>query len=1197
MPRPEVSFITFTIDGREVSAPENAMLVDAAKHGDVEIPVFCYEPKLGQPVGACRMCLVEIEGIPKLQTGCSTPVKDGMVVHTQTDRVHAAQRAVVEFLLINHPLDCPVCDKGGECPLQDITYGWGPGTSRFIEPKRHFRKPLELSPLIAIDRERCILCYRCVRFSQEISEDYQLILSERGAHSFVSTFDGHPYVAPFSGNIVELCPVGALTSTAYRFRARPWDIEGAGTVCTYCPAQCNVDLTVRDDRVMRVLSRENDEVDDGWLCDKGRFAYQSTHVDERITQPLVREGDRLMPASWEKALAAAASALKKAGPRAAARAGGDTTNEEAFLLQRLFREGLGSADVAGSPARALSPALSRALADPALQATVPDLEFAHAVLVLDCDPVDDAPILDLRIRKGVRRNGVRLAVASARPGALDPNAESVLRYAPGGAEALLVGLDAALGGDEGNLSGAATAAGSAAGTVRELGTWLSGAGEDVVILYGERLVSGPRGEQAAAALLNVAARLGLAGRAGAGLLEIPAATNGRGIREAGFAAAHGPGYADVEAAEPGDPTVLYLLGADPVREEHDRAGWEAKLAAATTVIAHAPSLTASLSEHAHVVFPAEAYAEKEGTLTHPDGRVQRLRPAIGRPGSLDSGVRAGWQVIADLAGRAGLDLGVHAGPMASQQLFAAVPFYAGLTLDAIGGRGIRWPASDAASALPAAPWTLATLGRAAHRRIGGRRHAAARHLALALGRARGRPLARAALHAAAPGRRAVARRRRPARRPRRRPGRGRLQRHARARRRAPARLGARRLGLPRRRHERGAREPADRPGRGRAPRGRRGGAPGGHARARHARGRGPRRGATERAARHPADGRRRMTLFAEVGYYEDWWIQLLKALVIFAVVFQLVPVVLLAERKVLGRFQHRYGPNRVGLFGALQPMADIGKLLFKEQFRPNGAIGWMFALAPAISMFTAVATLAIVPFSDTVDIFGTQVGLYGIDPSIGILYAFAFGGIAFYGLMLGGWASGGKYAFLGSMRAAAQLISYEIAQGLALVGVVMMAGTLSLTEIVEYQTSHLWFIVPQFVGFIIFWVAGFAETNRPPFDLPEADAELVQGYSTEYGGGRFAAFYAAEYLNIIVVSAITTTVFLGGWNIPWVDPPTWVDPIVVLVKTLFLVFMFIWVRATLPRLRYDQLMSLGWKIFLPLATVNALVTAILVVET
>jgi NADH-quinone oxidoreductase subunit H len=337
-------------------------------------------------------------------------------------------------------------------------------------------------------------------------------------------------------------------------------------------------------------------------------------------------------------------------------------------------------------------------------------------------------------------------------------------------------------------------------------------------------------------------------------------------------------------------------------------------------------------------------------------------------------------------------------------------------------------------------------------------------------------------------------------------------------------------------------------------------------------------------------------VIAEVGYYEAWWIQLLKGLVIFAVVFQLVPVVLLAERKILGRFQHRYGPNRVGSFGILQPMADIGKLIFKQQFRPRTAVGWLFAIAPAISMLTAVATVAIIPFSDRVDIFGTQVGLYGVDPSVGILYAFAFGAIAFYGLMLGGWASGSKYSFLGAMRGAAQLISYEVSQGLALVGVIMMAGSLSLTEIVEAQ-SGLWYVVPQFFGFLVFVVAGFAETNRPPFDLPEADAELVGGYNTEYGGGRFAAYFAAEYLNIIVVSAITATLFLGGWMLPFWNPPTWVDPIVVLVKTLALVFFFFWVRATLPRLRYDQLMSLGWKAFLPLATLNALVTAILVVVT
>jgi NADH-quinone oxidoreductase subunit H len=338
-----------------------------------------------------------------------------------------------------------------------------------------------------------------------------------------------------------------------------------------------------------------------------------------------------------------------------------------------------------------------------------------------------------------------------------------------------------------------------------------------------------------------------------------------------------------------------------------------------------------------------------------------------------------------------------------------------------------------------------------------------------------------------------------------------------------------------------------------------------------------------------------VTVFAEIGYYEPWWMQIAKAIAIFAVVFNLVPLALLADRKVLGRFQHRYGPNRVGPFGLLQAIADIGKLVFKAQFRPANSNGWLFALAPVISMVTAAATIAILPFSDVVDIFGTKTGLYGVDPSIGILFAFAFGGIAFYGLMLGGWASASKYSFLGSMRAAAQLISYEIAQGLSLIGVIMMVGSLSLVDIVQWQETNFWMIGPQFVGFIIFMVAGFAETNRAPFDLPEADAELVGGYNTEYGGGRFAAFFAAEYLNLVVVSGLIITIFLGGWDVPFWDQPNWIEPIVVLLKMCAFIFFFIWVRATLPRLRYDQLMSLGWKILLPLATLNALVTAILVV--
>jgi NADH-quinone oxidoreductase subunit H len=337
--------------------------------------------------------------------------------------------------------------------------------------------------------------------------------------------------------------------------------------------------------------------------------------------------------------------------------------------------------------------------------------------------------------------------------------------------------------------------------------------------------------------------------------------------------------------------------------------------------------------------------------------------------------------------------------------------------------------------------------------------------------------------------------------------------------------------------------------------------------------------------------------FGAVDVYEAWWVQILKALIIFFLVLQLLPAFIIGERKILGRMQGRYGPNRVGPGGSMTPIAEIIKFARKENSRPHTAVPFLYTAAPAISIMTAVAGLAIIPFGEVVSIFGVDVGLYGIDVSIGILYVFAFGAIAFYGLMLGGWASGSKYSFLGAMRAAAQLISYEVAQGLALVGVIMTAGTLSLTEIVDAQQG-MWFIVPQFVGFLVFLVAGYAETNRAPFDLPEADAELVQGYMTEYGGTKMVAFLFAEYLNLIVISCLTVTIFLGGWLLPFgIDPPLWVDPFVVLAKVALMMYLAFWIRATTPRLRYDQLMSLGWKVLLPLATLNALVTAIVVVLT
>jgi NADH-quinone oxidoreductase subunit H len=329
---------------------------------------------------------------------------------------------------------------------------------------------------------------------------------------------------------------------------------------------------------------------------------------------------------------------------------------------------------------------------------------------------------------------------------------------------------------------------------------------------------------------------------------------------------------------------------------------------------------------------------------------------------------------------------------------------------------------------------------------------------------------------------------------------------------------------------------------------------------------------------------------ADTTFAESTGVMVVKCIVIFAFVLGVVPMILLLERKLLGRFQNRYGPNRVGPYGLLQPLADVLKLLGKEQFYPRTGVPLLMAIAPAIMIVTAIAALAIIPFGDVKHGLGAKYGLYGIDVNIGILYAFAFGSLAFYGLLLGGWASGSKYSFLGAMRSAAQLISYEVSLGLALIGVVMMAGSLSLVDIV-YAQHAVWYVVPQIVGFLIFIVAGFAETNRPPFDRPEADAELVAGYNTEFGGMRFGSFFMAEYMNMIVISGIAAAMFLGGWRGPG---PGYLDPVWMLLKILAVIVFFIWIRATVPRLRYDQLMSFGWKVLLPLATLNLLVTAILV---
>ena len=677
--------ITLTIDGREVAATEGEMLVDAAKLGDIEIPVFCYEPKLGQPVGACRMCLVEIEGIPKLQTACSTPVRDGMVVYTQTEQVREAQNAVVEFLLVNHPLDCPVCDKGGECPLQDIAMGWGRDRSRVVDTKRHFEKPVQLSPLVAIDRERCIMCYRCVRFSQEVSEDSQLQILERGDRSYIGTFDDRPYIAPFQGNITELCPVGALTSYTYRFRARPWDIEQGGSVCTLCPSQCNVSFTVRDEQVRRVIARDNKDVDDGWLCDRGRYGFQMMYSGDRVLNPVRYEDGHPVPASWDEAIGLAGAGLTAAGSATAALVG-DASNEEGLLVQSIVREGLGSADIDSRQAPTVGREAQVALSDPAIAARVRDIDDADVVLVLGTDPIHSAPIFDLRVRKAVRRNGTALAVATERPSALDGGATETARYESGEASNFVAGLAAAV----------------KSGSDLGMAGLLRGA-EHAVIVWGERLGRGEGGADAVAALLELSEALGLADMDDSGLIEIPDVANGRGLREAGCLPDAGPGLAPTAAGrdteeiraglESGEIKSVILYGVDPLRDLPDPEGWRRALEKADQVICF--SMVANeTTDHADLVFPLESHAEKDGTVTHPEGRLQRVRPSAERPGD----IRSGWLVLAELAAGIGHETGICSAPEALEALTGAVPFYAGLDDQEIGGRGIRWQDRPAAQA-------------------------------------------------------------------------------------------------------------------------------------------------------------------------------------------------------------------------------------------------------------------------------------------------------------------------------------------------------------------------------------------------------------------------------------------------------------------------------------------------------------------
>jgi NADH-quinone oxidoreductase subunit G len=595
MSTPEL--VTVTVDGREVTVAKGTGIVETALAAGVEIPVFCYEPRLGPPVGACRMCLVEVEGMPKLQAGCTLTAQDGMAVKTAATSQKAAegQNATLEFILVNHPLDCPVCDKGGECPLQDLTFRYGPGNTRMTFAKRTFDKPIPISPTIALDRERCILCYRCTRFSESVAEDGQLIARNRGAQSLIATFEDEPYRAPFSGNVIELCPVGALTSTQYRFEARPWEIQNVPTVCALCPVGCNVSATTREGKVKRIVSRNHPEVDGGWLCDKGRFAFTHLRASDRITDPLRRVRRRgFEPIGWEEALDEAERLLRAAEGRIVTALSGSETVEQAYGLAKLLRRGLG-ADAAVLPEE-IDDGID------AFRLPLSAIADAELIAVVGDDPVvERAPIVELWLKLARRR----------------------------GAEVVRVGPDGEIH----------AAPGTAAHVCRALAGRESGLGQRLRIAERAILIwSGPGG-RGGAHIAALAASLGLDKKEGSGAFHLPATPNGRGVAEAWAAAA------DTDGPNPEPIGLLVVSGDEAASDPNVRA--LAERAEAVLAITMFQGLAVGWAD---LVLPATGYLERDGTTINLEGRPQRLRRAVVPPAPDE----LAW--LAKLAERFGVDL-------------------------------------------------------------------------------------------------------------------------------------------------------------------------------------------------------------------------------------------------------------------------------------------------------------------------------------------------------------------------------------------------------------------------------------------------------------------------------------------------------------------------------------------------------------
>lgn len=711
--------VHLTIDGMPVEVPPGTLVWAAAKKAGIEVPIYCYHPKM-PPLGACRMCFVEIEKLPKPpQTACTTPVSEGMVVYTKTEKVLKARRGTLEFLLINHPLDCPICDKAGECDLQDFTLRHGPGGTRFDQHKRHYKKPVPVSENVLIDRERCILCQRCTRFSSEISMDNGLVMISRGYKMEVGTAPDHAFDSIFSGNTVEMCPVGALTAANYRFKARPWELKRTPSVCQNCSVGCNVRVDVRVDKIMRLMSRTNDEIDDGWLCDRGRWGFGLVNSPQRLRTPLIRRNGQLVAATWDEAYQHIAARLKdliaKHGAQSIGGIGSTrTTNEEAYLFQKFLREAVGTPNVDHHHGRFSGPRDSLTGKPWMMTNSIAQIEKASHIVLIASDPYQRQPILNLRIKKAMKQ-GASIYIVNAHKTELDRFAASKITiplHGAGFAAKLLMkqalnheaikkdsykDIRAKAKREEKDIREAEQIFGSeVCKQLEHLANQIVGA-KGAIILYDEMATLDPGCEDLAADLQALAFVTNQIGRPGAGVGPLFEDTNSLGTRDMGVLHDALPGYRPAstvgmtyeEMLTSPQLKALYVMGANPARHLP-----KPELPSTLEFLIVQDVLLTETAQQADVVLPAVTFAEKDGSMTNVDHHVQAIRRTL-RP---LPGARADWQILIDLANAMG-QTWTYADPRdVLLEIAKHNPFYTGLTWENLGLQGVYTQEQEVAHA-------------------------------------------------------------------------------------------------------------------------------------------------------------------------------------------------------------------------------------------------------------------------------------------------------------------------------------------------------------------------------------------------------------------------------------------------------------------------------------------------------------------